>query len=237
MRRALFAATLLIVALAFPSVAGAASASSWRATLVGPSVHGSATTLIRSDGTGRFAVTLDGLAPGHECRQRRSSPRRAGTEHRRPAFLAVGSGFGVGPCRRESGAHRCRSRGVQRRAKRRDHPLSVIAVAAGSVLACAPEVGDPSVGTGRLRGTVAAVSAPYDIRYPVVGGIDEGAATEINGILEREAHATVTGVLARRHAVRGSGERLLAERGHPDVLRQSRPGRRCSRSASCTART
>jgi len=189
MRRALLAATLLIVALAFPSVAGAASASSWRATLVGPSVHGSATTLIRSDGTGRFAVTLVGLAPGASVGASIIASA-CGTDIGDLAFLGVGPASAAG--------HSAASRALTsaevaafNAARKARHPLSVIASAAGSVLACAPEVGDPSVGTGRLRGTVAAVSAPYDIRYPVVGGIDEGVATEINGILERAAHATV----------------------------------------------
>ena len=51
-------ATFLIVA-----PVSATSATSWRATIVGTMLHGGATTLIRSDGTGSINVKLYGVTP------------------------------------------------------------------------------------------------------------------------------------------------------------------------------
>jgi hypothetical protein len=53
-------------------------------------------------------------------------------------------------------------------------------------------MGAPAVGTGRLKGTVEAVGASYDIRYPVVKGLIPGdSAAKINGVLRGQADATL----------------------------------------------
>ena len=60
---------------------------------------------------------------------------------------------------------------------------------------CGNQVGSPSVGTARLHGSKANVYA-YDLRYPVIGGIDPAAATAINGVLKGHAEGVIADILA-----------------------------------------
>src|SRR5271165_3849780 len=62
MRRAVFIVPALLAAFATP--ASAASATSWRAMIVGAQLHGGATTVIASNGTGSISVKLYDVAPG-----------------------------------------------------------------------------------------------------------------------------------------------------------------------------
>src|ERR1019366_6556579 len=57
-RRAVLVVTALLAAAAVATPAAAASATSWRASIVGTTLHGGATTLITSDGTGSIYITL-----------------------------------------------------------------------------------------------------------------------------------------------------------------------------------
>ena len=64
MRRVLFGVGAVLAGLLVAAPASAASATAWRATIVGATLHDGATTLIQSDGHGSINVSLSGVTPG-----------------------------------------------------------------------------------------------------------------------------------------------------------------------------
>jgi len=197
MRRAvvLGLSVLMVLVVAAPvSAATGISASRWRATLAGDSVHGGATTLIASDGRGTFSTKLNGLVGG-SASTAVITASQCGTDIGDLAVLTMPAASSAGIAS-ASEALSVAEAASFRSALSAHHPLSVRVIQNGAVVACGAEVGAPSVGTGRLQGTVAAVGATYDIRYPVVGGLDATVATAINTVLRHDADGAVAGFSA-----------------------------------------
>jgi len=192
-RRAVFVATALLAALAFATPAAAASATSWRATIVGGTLHGGATTVIRSDGTGTMNVTISGVTPG-------LVPTALVNPAACPAEAQDLFGFDLSAANTagvSSGRHTLTAAEVKayNAALSARTKLSILVVTQDDK-GCGDQAGAPSVGTARIQGTVAPVNAQYDIRYPVIGGVDATVATAVNGALAAGAQATVTAFTA-----------------------------------------
>jgi hypothetical protein len=181
-------ATFLIVA---PT--SASSATSWRAMIAGTSLHGGATTLIRSDGTGSINVTLRGVTPGERAAiivMPSACPDESQDlfSFELPAARADGTA---------TGRHTLTTREVRAydAARSRRAKIALLVVTSDDK-GCGDQVGAPSVGTARVQGSKADVYR-YDLRYPVVGGIDLTAAAEINGVLRGHVDAVIADVAAR----------------------------------------
>jgi hypothetical protein len=189
LRCAAFVVTALLALLAAATPAAAASATSWRAVIVGTTLHGGATTLITSDGTGSINITLKGVTPGHV-------PIVAVNPTACPAVapdlfsfrLPAASLAGVSGGRNVLTAAEVRLYNADLSARIK---LS-IRVVTGDDQGCGDQLGAPSVGTARLMGMVAAVAAPYDLRYPVVNGIDPTVAASVDAVFLGNAMATLT---------------------------------------------
>jgi hypothetical protein len=188
-RRTAFVVTALLAVLAVVTPAAAASATSWRAAIVGTALHGGATTLITSDGTGSISIKLEGVTPGQVPMALVNPTLCPAAARDLFSFrLSAASVAGI-----SSGRHVLTASEV----KRYNADLSAgiklsILVVTGDDKGCGVQLGAPSVGTARLMGAVAAVAALYDVRYPVVDGIDATAATALNAALLHNAMATVT---------------------------------------------
>jgi hypothetical protein len=68
--------------------------------------------------------------------------------------------------------------------------LSILVVT-GDDRGCGDQVGAPFVGTARDTGVVPVVRATYDIRYPVITGVDGNVADTVNSVLKSDAAATI----------------------------------------------
>ena len=189
MRRALFLAAGLLAALALAAPVAAASASSWRATIVGGTLHGGATTIIGSDGTGSITVKISGVTPGlvpTALVNPAACPAEAQDLFGFDLSTATAAGVSSGRHTLTAAEVRAYNAALSTRTK-----LSILVVTRDDK-GCGDQAGAPSVGTARLQGTVAPVNAPYDIRYPVIGGVDATVAAAVNGVLYADAHTAVT---------------------------------------------
>ena len=189
MRRAVFVATALLAALAFATPAAAASATSWRATIVGRNLHGGATTIIRSDGTGTMNVTISGVTPGL-IPTALVNPAACPAEAQ-DLFgfdLSAANGAGVSSGRHTLTVAEVKAYNAALSARTR---LSILVVTRNDK-GCGDQAGAPSVGTARIQGSVTSVGATYDIRYPVIGGSDASVAAAVNAALAADAHAAIT---------------------------------------------
>ncbi len=189
MRRVLFLAAALLATLVLATPVAAASASSWRATIVGGTLHGGATTLIRSDGTGTINVKVYGVTPG-----------LVPVALVNPALCPVEAqdlfGFGLSAANAagvSTGRHTLTAAEVKayNAALSARTKISILVVTRDDK-GCGDQAGAPAVGTARIQGSIPSVSAVYDIRYPVIGGIDATVATAVNGVLAADAQATIT---------------------------------------------
>jgi hypothetical protein len=188
MRVLLAAVSAVLVALLVVPATSAVNASSWRATITGTNLHGGATTIIAGDGTGSISVKLTGVTPGQEPLVL-VNPTACPTEAQQlfgftlPAASATGTTAG----RHTLSAAEIRAYTSALSAKTK---LSLLVVTSDDH-GCGDQVGAPSVGTARLTGTVPTVLATWDIRYPVVAGIDANAAAAINARLASDAQKTI----------------------------------------------
>jgi hypothetical protein len=188
MRRVAIALAALFAAFVVASPVAAASATSWRATIVGAHLHGGATTLIGSNGTGSINVTLSGVTPGDVVTVLVNP--LACPEEAQQIFgfdLPAASSAGVAAGRLTLTARQVAAYDA---ALTRREPISILVVSQDDK-GCGDQVGAPSVATARLQGTVAPVGATYDIRYPVIRGIAAGAAIDINDQLRADANASI----------------------------------------------
>lgn len=186
-RLASAAAVALVVGFTMASPAAAASASSWRASISGEHLRGGATTLISSDGRGSVNVKVTGVPAGQpvavsinlaRCPTVGESLFSFLTSPATPAGVATGKGhLSHAQVTAYNAALTART------------PLSVLAFTAGDT-GCGDQVGAPRVGTARLRDS-AAGSWEYDVRYPVVSGIDAAVAARVNAELRGAAERTV----------------------------------------------
>jgi hypothetical protein len=190
MRRAVFIVPALLAAFAFATPASAASATSWRATIVGAQLHGGATTVIAGNGTGSISVKLYDVTPG-QVPIALVNPTACPTEAQDLFSFDLSAANAAGI---STGRHALTSAQVTayNAALSMQIKLSILVVTLDDK-GCGDQLGAPSVGTARLTGTVAAVGATYDLRYPVIGGIDPIVAASINGFLAQDAQSTVTG--------------------------------------------
>jgi hypothetical protein len=183
-------ATFLIV-----SPVGASSATSWRATIVGTTLHGGATTLIQSNGTGSISVKLYGVTPG-ESADILVNPSPCPDEAQ-DVF-----GFDLPPAGADgvaSGRHTLTAQETHayNEALSRRTKLSLLVVTSDDK-GCGNQVGAPSVGTGRVEDSKTENGSDiysYDLRYPVVSGIDPAAASLINATLKGQVDALVAEIL------------------------------------------
>jgi hypothetical protein len=185
MRRALFGLVAVLAALLVAAPVSAASATSWRATIVGTTLQGGATTIIQSDGHGSINVTLHGVTPGQKVAVLVNPlPCPEEAQQILSFDLPAASASGVA-----SGRHTLTAAEVTayNQALSRRTKISILVVDANDK-GCGDQDGSPAVGTARIKGTVAAVGATYDIRYPVVSGLaTDAAAAAINHVLHHDA--------------------------------------------------
>jgi hypothetical protein len=188
MRRVAFALVLLLGAFVVAAPVSAASASSWHATITGHAMFGGATTLIRSDGTGSLNARVTGVTPGQQ-------PILLVNPLACPAEAQDLFGFNLSRAGADgvsTGSHALTKSEVKayRDALTRRTHVSVLIVT-GDDKGCGDQVGAPSVGTGRLRGSIAEVHATYDIRYPVIGELDPAVAARVNDVLYGDSLSTI----------------------------------------------
>ena len=181
---AVCAALLAGIVLAAPSAA--ASATSWRATIVGEHLRGGATTLITSDGRGTINARFTGVPAGQPVAVSINVAACPTVGSSIFSFLtspasSAGVATGKGRLSREQVA-------TYNAALTARTPLSVLAFAAGDT-GCGNQAGAPRVGTARLRASTPTYE--YDVRYPVVSGIDPAVAGLVNTVLREAAEATV----------------------------------------------
>jgi len=190
-------ATFLVVA-----PVSASSATSWRATIVGATLRGGATTLIQSDSTGSINVKLSGVTPG-DVVAILVNPT-ACPDEAQDVFsfeLPAASADGVAAGRHTLSAREARA---YNDALTRRTRLSLLAVSADDK-GCGDQVGAPSVGTARVQDSKTVQGTTiytYDLRYPVIGGIGAAAATAINATVKARVDAIIADLLDR---ARGAG--------------------------------
>jgi Protein of unknown function (DUF3298)/Deacetylase PdaC len=193
-RRAALAIGMVLAGVLFVPSTQAASASSWRAVLSGTVIHGGATTLITNQGSASFSVRIYGVSPGTRPIAD-ISPTSCGVGSQPIAVLRLGPADGSGMA---SGSRALTAAEVAayRRALSLHATPSVLVVAQAGASACGNQIGAPSVGTGRLRGTISAVAAGYDLRYPVIGGVGAVIADGTNRVLRQEADSALAAFTA-----------------------------------------
>lgn len=173
--------------------AAASSATSWRATIVGTTLHGGATTLIQSDGTGSINVKVYGVTPGVQplvLVNPSACPDEAQNVFGFELSKAGANGISTGRHALTTAQVRAYNAALSRRIK-----LSLLVVTQTDK-GCGNQVGAPSIGTARVRAEEKGVYA-YDFRYPVVGGIDGAAASAINSVLKAHVDREIADILER----------------------------------------
>ncbi len=188
---ALLAVVAPVAALAAPAapVAGAASAtsaSSWRATLIGASLHGGATTLLQSNGRGSVNVKVFGVPAGQGAVASVVGARCGSAGDRVASFPLRVDGDGTATGRLQLTPAQVSAYGAARHAG----VLLSVRVATTGDEACGNQSGAPSVGTTRLAATEAGLFS-YDIRVPRVGGLPPEIASLVNAELQGAAEATI----------------------------------------------
>jgi hypothetical protein len=190
-RLAIALAAILLTGLAVAGPAAGASASSWRATIVGEHLRGGATVLLTSEGRGSVNVTIHGVSVAQPVAISLSLGRCTPDGGSMFSFLTApaslnGTATGKGAFTRAQVAALNEAISSRR-------PLSILAFAPGDT-GCGDLTGAPRVGTARLTGHRTDVD-DYDVRYPVVSGIDPAIAGLVNAVLRNHAEATVAGFL------------------------------------------
>jgi len=183
------AALLATLLLAIP--ASASSATTWRATIQGTTLHGSATTIIQSNGAGSINVKLYGVAPGQTPAILVNPSACPDEAQDLFSFELPPAGTdGIAAGRHTLTATEVRAYNVALSGRTKIALLALTADDKG----CGDQVGAPSVGTARVQGAQEDLYR-YDIRYPVVAGIDPAAAAAINAAVKGAADAQVAAIL------------------------------------------